>query len=93
MSSLNDIVEWCRQERQRARKHLASLESGRCKHAEDRGHGWVDSTAEAVSKLKLHIAELDEMLDRYEAERSAVSVREGLQTAAESPPADMFGRA
>ncbi|WP_457795557.1 hypothetical protein [Methylocystis sp. S23] len=70
MSALIEIVEWCRQERQRVRKLAASLESGRMRHAEDRGHGWVDTTAATISRLRLHLEELDEMLDQYESERA-----------------------
>lgn len=70
MSALIEIVEWCRQERQRVRKLVVSLESGRVRHGEDRGHGWVDATAPTLARLRLHMAELDEMLDQYEAERS-----------------------
>jgi hypothetical protein len=76
MTALIDLVEWCRQERQRARKLVASLESGRTRQAEDRGHGWMDVTAATVSRLKLHIDELDEMLDLYEAERSGTQAGE-----------------
>ncbi|MGJ0506047.1 MAG: hypothetical protein ACR652_02710 [Methylocystis sp.] len=71
MNALNDIVEWCRQERQRSKKLILALESGRSRHAEDRGHGWVDVTTATLSRLKLHVAELDELLGEYEAERSA----------------------
>ncbi len=70
MSALLEIVEWCRQERQRARKQIVSLEAGRSRLAEDRGHGWADVTAVTISRLKLHLEELDEMLEHYEAERS-----------------------
>ncbi len=70
MSALIEIVEWCRQERQRARKLTASLESGRLKHGEDRGHGWVDTTTATNARLRLHLEELDEMLDQYESERA-----------------------
>jgi hypothetical protein len=70
MSALLEIVEWCRQERQRASKQIVSLEAGRARLAEDRGHGWVDITAVTIARLKLHLEELDGMLDRYESERS-----------------------
>lgn len=70
MSALLEIVEWCRQERQRARKQIVSLEAGRSRLAEDRGHGWGDVTAVTIARLKLHLEALDGMLDRYEAERS-----------------------
>lgn len=73
MNALTDIVEWCRQERQRSRKLITALESGRSRHAEDRGHGWVDISAATLSRLKLHVAELDELLSEYEVERSAAS--------------------
>lgn len=71
MTALIDLVEWCRQERQRARKLAASLDSGRMRHAENRGHGWVDVTTATISRLKLHLDELDEMLEQYEVERSS----------------------
>jgi hypothetical protein len=70
MNALLEIVEWCRQERQRARKLIVSLETGRCRLGEDRGHGWADVTAATLSRLKLHLEELDDMLEQYEAERS-----------------------
>lgn len=70
MSALLEIVEWCRQERQRARKQIVALEAGRSKVAEDRGHGWADVTAVTISRLKLHLEELDDMLQQYETERS-----------------------
>lgn len=70
MNALMDLVEWCRQERQRTKKQIMALESGRSRHAEDRGHGWVDITTATLSRLKLHVAELDELLREYEAERS-----------------------
>jgi hypothetical protein len=55
----------------RARKLAASLESGRMRHAENRGHGWVDVATATISRLKLHLDELDEMLEQYEVERSS----------------------
>lgn len=70
MTALLEIVEWCRQERQRARKQIVSLEAGRSRVGEDRGHGWADITAVTISRLKLHVEELDEMLQHYDAERS-----------------------
>lgn len=70
MSAFLEIVEWCRQERQRARKQIMSLEAGRSRLAEDRGHGWADVTSVTISRLKLHLEELDEMLEQYETERS-----------------------
>jgi hypothetical protein len=53
-------------------KLLATLEAGRCKIGEDRGHGWVDQTKENVSRLKLHISELDEILAQCDQERSGI---------------------
>ncbi|MDB5593642.1 MAG: hypothetical protein JWM36_603 [Hyphomicrobiales bacterium] len=70
MSALGDLTDWCHQERQRMTKQLAALEAGRLKVAEDRGHGWTDHTPESIAKLKLHIAELDELLQTYDAERA-----------------------
>ncbi|MDB5649139.1 MAG: hypothetical protein JWL62_659, partial [Hyphomicrobiales bacterium] len=70
MTALADLTDWCHQERQRKTKQLAALEAGRLKLAEDRGHGWVDHTAESISRLKLHIGELDEHLRTYDAERT-----------------------
>lgn len=79
MTALIDLVEWCRQERQRAKKLVASIEAGRARHAEDRGHGWIDVTSATVSRLNLHIDELDEMLENYEAERSGAEAGQVFQ--------------
>jgi len=70
MTAILDIVEWCRQERQRAAKQYSALETARCKIAEDKGHGWVDQTSEHMAKLKLHLTALDELLQAYEAEHA-----------------------
>ncbi len=71
MNAIVDMNEWCRQERQRMTKQLAALEAGRCKTGEDRGHGWVETTRETMSRLKLRIDELDEILGQYDQERSS----------------------
>lgn len=62
-------------------KRLAALESGRCRVADDRGRGWVDVTQEAISRLRLHIAELDEILAERDAERSAAGATPGSSSA------------
>ncbi len=81
MNALVNMTEWCRQERQRMTKQLAALEAGRCKTGENRGRGWIDTSREMVSRLKLRIGELDEILAQYDQERSALSSggRPGLQ--------------
>ncbi len=89
MDSLVNLTEWCRQERQRMSKQLAALESGRCRIGEDRGHGWIDLSKENIARIKLHIAELDEILAQYEAERVRIwngSV-EGSEARSQSAPA------
>ncbi len=80
MNALVNMTEWCRQERQRMTKQLAALEAGRCKTGENRSHGWVETTREAISRLKLRIGQ-DEILAQYDQERAALSSggRPGLQ--------------
>jgi hypothetical protein len=56
-----------------SKKQIVALESNHSRHAEDRGHGWVDITTAPLSRLKLHVAELDELLREYEAERSVAA--------------------
>ncbi len=81
MNALVHMTEWCRQERQRMTKQLAALEAGRCKTGENRGHGWIETSRETISRLKLRIAELDEILAQYDQERAALSIgdRAGMQ--------------
>jgi hypothetical protein len=49
--------------------------------------GWVDNTAATLSRLKLHVAELDELLSEYEAERAVAWMFIGFR---QQPPTTKF---
>jgi hypothetical protein len=86
MDALLNLAEWLRQERQRLTKQLAALDSGRSKIGEDRGHGWIDVTKPTVSRLRLHIVELNELLADYDASRAEPWASESSERNDESRP-------
>lgn len=65
MSTMDDFIKWCRDEREALRQQLEPLESGRMHIGRRRAGGpWEDMTPGEIERLKRNIAELDELIAR-----------------------------
>jgi len=52
------FIAWCKQEQASIRQQLELMESGKVQTGENRGSGWLDTTAESVARAKARLAEL-----------------------------------
>jgi hypothetical protein len=52
----------CKQEQASIQQQLELMESGKVQTGENRGTGWVDTTAESVERAKARLAELDSLV-------------------------------
>jgi hypothetical protein len=63
--ALVEVFEWCKSERQNLQKQLEALQSGLFRIGEKRGSGWVDTTSASIERLTASIAELDQIIVKY----------------------------
>jgi hypothetical protein len=64
MSAPDRFIAWCKQEQASLQQQLELLEARKVLTGEDRGSGWVDTTAEAKKHAKERLAELESLSPR-----------------------------
>ena len=52
------FIAWCKQEQASIQQQLELMESGKVQTGENRGSGWVDTTAVSVAHAKARLTEL-----------------------------------
>jgi hypothetical protein len=62
MSALDRFIAWCKQEQASLQQQLELLEASKVLTGEDRGSGWVDTTAESKKRAEARLAELESLL-------------------------------
>ena len=66
MAFIDNLVAWCKEERQHMQQQLEWRESGKAQfRTMSSGTGWVDTTADDVEHYKQKIAELDALIARH----------------------------
>ena len=56
------FIAWCKQERASIQQQLDLMETAKVLTGENRGSGWVDTTAESIERAKARLVELDSLL-------------------------------
>jgi hypothetical protein len=56
------FIAWCKQEQASIQQQLELMESGKVQTGENRGTGWLDTTAESIERATVRLAELDSLL-------------------------------
>ena len=67
MHALVDLVEWCKEERDRLLAQLDALRTGKFRLGENHGSGWEDKTEESIERVTHAIDELDRIIADYGA--------------------------
>ena len=62
MSAPDRFIAWCKQEQASLQQQLELLEASKVLTGEDRGSGWVDTSAESKKRVKERLAELESLL-------------------------------
>jgi hypothetical protein len=66
----DQLLDWCKGERERLQRQLEMLKSGEFHIGENRGMGWVNISSESIERLTVAISELDRLLAEYETKAS-----------------------
>src|SRR6476660_6718635 len=56
------FVAWCKQEQASIQQQLELMETAKVLTGENRGSGWVDTTAESIERAKARLVELESLL-------------------------------
>ena len=56
------FIAWCKQEQASIQQQLDLMETAKVLTGENRGSGWVDTTAESIERAKARLVELDSLL-------------------------------
>ena len=56
------FIAWCKQEQASIEQQLELMESGKVQTGENRGSGWVDTTAASVERTRARLTELESLL-------------------------------
>jgi hypothetical protein len=56
------FIAWCKQEQASIQQQLELMETGKVLTGENRGSGWVDTTAESIERAKARLVELESLL-------------------------------
>ena len=56
------FIAWCKQEQASIQQQLELMETGKVLTGENRGSGWVDTTAESIERGKARLVELEALL-------------------------------
>jgi hypothetical protein len=56
------FIAWCKQEQASIQQQLELMETGKVLIGENRGSGWVDTTAESIERGKARLVELESLL-------------------------------
>ncbi len=62
MMALDDLVAWCKEERQQMQKQVEWMKSGKAKFSTLSSTGWVDTTLSDIALYEQKIAELDALI-------------------------------
>ena len=62
MSAPDRFIAWCKQEQASLQQQLELLEASKVLTGEDRGSGWVNTSAESKTRVKERLAELESLL-------------------------------
>jgi hypothetical protein len=65
MGFMNNLVAWCKKERQQMQKEVEGMKSGKAKHSTMSGTGWFDTTPGDIALYEQKIAELDALIARH----------------------------
>ena len=61
-SASGRFIAWCKQEQASIQQELELLQTGKVLTGENRGLGWVDTTAESIRRAKARLGELESLL-------------------------------
>jgi hypothetical protein len=61
-SAPDRFIAWCKQEQASIQQQLELIEAGKVLTGENRGSGWVDTTAESIERGKARLVELEALL-------------------------------
>ena len=56
------FIAWCKQEQASIQQQLDLMETAKVLTGENRGSGWVDTTAELIERAKARLVELESLL-------------------------------
>ena len=56
------FIAWCKQEQASIQQQLELMKTGKVLTRENRGSGWVDTTAESIERGKARLVELESLL-------------------------------
>jgi hypothetical protein len=56
------FIAWCKQEQASIQQELELLQTGEVLTGENRGSGWVDTTAESIERARARLEELKSLL-------------------------------
>ena len=56
------FIAWCKQEQASIQQQLELMETAKVLTGENRGSGWVDTTAELIERAKARLVELKSLL-------------------------------
>ena len=56
------FIAWCKQEQGSIEQQLELMRSGKVRTGEDRGAGWIDTTAQSIERAEARLAELREFV-------------------------------
>jgi len=56
------FIAWCKQEQASIQQQLELMEAGKVLTGENRGSGWVDTTAESIERAMARLTELESLL-------------------------------
>ena len=56
------FIAWCKQEQASIQQQLDLMETAKVLTGENRGSGWVDTTAESIERAKARLVELESLL-------------------------------
>ena len=56
------FIAWCKQEQASIQQQLELMETGKVLTGENRGSGWVDTTAKSIERGKARLVELESLL-------------------------------
>ncbi|HSF23177.1 MAG TPA: hypothetical protein VLE20_03040 [Blastocatellia bacterium] len=56
------FIAWCKQEQASIQQELELLQTGKVLTGQNRGSGWVDTTAESIGRARARLEELESLL-------------------------------
>jgi hypothetical protein len=61
-SAPSRFIAWCKQEQASIQQQLELMETAKVLTGENRGSGWVDTTAESIERARARLVELESLL-------------------------------